>query len=503
MLHTRRPSPSVAPRDRGPIAASLRARAADERGISLVEVLVSALIVALIATAVAVALIAGADTDADQRYRSQAAELAQQDQERLKGLSALQLTDLAPPNQETRTVTLNGIPYQITSTANFLNSTGGAACGSTGAGAAAYYQVISQVTWGINHRGPVTSQSLITPPAGGTLLTDVEDQTGAPLPGVSVERPPAPTRRRRTTDSSGLRDLLRPRPRRLHARAHRRRVRRSRRRSGESAQRLGDGHQHRHGDAERRQPDHPRDWPGRSTPTSPPTVGTLTGQQADAVSWYGAGTSDSMSIYKYQRYGASAPTDVPCHVHHRVLRRARVDSRRPARSPLFPFEFTGPSYTGNYAVWAGPCRQEAATGRHRHFSPCRPGRVRPSRFRSRRSTSSSPTTERRVAPAHIKMSVHQLERHLVRRPTWSAGRDGRGQRGDERHRRRSPPRASRSRPRPRRERLRAPRARRARSRSAPTTATTRYTGVQCTTRDFAAATRQTIDITSASTSGTC
>ena len=87
--------------------------------------LVSALIVALIATAVALALIAGAQTDADQRYRSQAAELAQLDQERLKGLSALQLTDLAPPNQETRTVTLNGIPYQITSTANFLNTTGG------------------------------------------------------------------------------------------------------------------------------------------------------------------------------------------------------------------------------------------------------------------------------------------------------------------------------------------------------------------------------------------
>ena len=56
-------------------------------------------------------------------------------------------------------MTLNGIPYQITSTANFLNSTGGSACGSTGAGAAAYYQVISQVTWGINHRGPVTSRA--------------------------------------------------------------------------------------------------------------------------------------------------------------------------------------------------------------------------------------------------------------------------------------------------------------------------------------------------------
>ncbi len=155
------------------------ARVRDERGEPLIEVLVSALIVALVATAVAIALMAGADTDSDQRDRSQASELAQLDQERLKGLSALQLTDLAPPNQEVRTVYLGGIPYTITSVANFLNSTGGSACGSTGAGAAAYYQVISQVTWGTNHRGPVTIESEITPPAGGTLLTQVEDPSGA------------------------------------------------------------------------------------------------------------------------------------------------------------------------------------------------------------------------------------------------------------------------------------------------------------------------------------
>ncbi len=97
-------------------------RLADQHGMTLIEVLVSALLVALIAAGVAGALIAGAETSADQRHRSQASELAQLDQERLKGLSALQLTQL--DTAQSRTVTLDGVPYTITSQAQFLNSTG-------------------------------------------------------------------------------------------------------------------------------------------------------------------------------------------------------------------------------------------------------------------------------------------------------------------------------------------------------------------------------------------
>jgi Tfp pilus assembly protein PilV len=333
---------------------------ADERGISLVEVLVSAIICALIATAVALALMAGADTDADQRYRSQAAELAQQDQQRLKGLSALQLTDLAPPNQETRTVTLNGIPYQITSTANFLNSTNGAACGSSGAGAAAYYQVISQVTWGINHRGPVTYASLITPPAGGTLLTDVEDQTGAPLPGVSVtateQAADGSDTASGTTDSSGCSIFSALDP-------------------GDYTLALSDPGYVTDDDV----PADPYDLSATvtSTGTATPSGGnpiilglagtfnasfnyvngtTTTGQVAPAVSWYGAGTSDSMSNAECETSATSGASTCPTTASSNITPAATVPTS--GSITAFPFEFTGPSYTGNYSVWAGACKQE-------------------------------------------------------------------------------------------------------------------------------------------------
>ncbi len=400
MLRTRRPSPSVAPRNRGPIAASLRDRAADERGISLVEVLVSALIVALIATAVASALITGAQTDADQRYRSQAAELGQQDQERLKGLSALQLTDLAPPNQETRTVTLNGIPYQITSTANFLNATGGSACGSTGAGAAAYYQVISQVTWGINHRGPVTVESMITPPSGGTLLTDVEDQTGAPLSGVSVSAT-GPDTASATTDSAGCAIFAGLDP-------------------GDYTLALTDaGYVDQDDDAA-----NPLNISATVTSTGTATPsggnpiilgnagtftanftsnsGALTGQQADAVSWYGAGTSDSMSIYKNQGYGASTPQTVPCASSSSPCS-AGASIPSAGSIKLFPFEFTGPSYTNNYAVWAGPCRQEEPPAGTDNFSVA-PGSGQTMAIQEPAMNVVVNYNGTRVAPAHIKMA---------------------------------------------------------------------------------------------------
>ncbi len=335
------------------VRAASRTRASDERGVSLVEVLVSALIVALIATAVALALMAGADTDADQRDRSQAAELAQLDQERLKGLSAVQLTDLAPPNTETRTVTLGGTPYTITSEADFLNSTGGASCGSTGAGAAAYYEVVSKVTWGINHRGPVTYASMITPPAGGTLLTEVEDQTGAPLPGVGVTATGADTASA-STDAAGCAIF-------------------SGLSTGDYTLALSDPGYVDQDD----QPANPLDISATvtSTGTATPSGGnpiilglagtftaglttntgssTVPGQQADAISWYGAGTSDSMSNYECET--SSGSTSCPASSGNGTVSAAVPSS---GSITAFPFAFTGPSYAGNYTVWAGACKQE-------------------------------------------------------------------------------------------------------------------------------------------------
>jgi hypothetical protein len=362
MFRSRRRQDPVKPRARITLDSVLtraRTHASGQSGIGLVEVLVTALLVALIGTAVASALTAGAQTTGDQRNRSRAAALAQLDQERLRGLSALQLTDLAPPNQQSRTVTLGGIPYTITSTANFLNSTGGSACGSTGAGAAAYYEVISSVSWPPNRRSNVTMTSQITPPAGGTLLVMTEDQTGAALPGVTVNASGAGSASG-VTDTQGCAifgDLT----------------------SGDYTLGLTDAGYVDDND----KPANPLTISATvtSTGTATPsggnpirlglagtftstfwyatasgqtsTSGGTTGQQADSVAWFGTGSADSMAAYKQQGYNCGSIGCAPTGTSGATVPSA-------GSITLYPFAFVGPpvSYTGNYHVWAGSCRQE-------------------------------------------------------------------------------------------------------------------------------------------------
>ena len=183
-------------------AAAIRARfteGAGNEGFVLVEVIVTALLVGLMSLLL-VGVIAAGQTSGDQRDRSQADELAQQDQERLRGLSVDQLAGLS----QSRPVTLDGQTFTITSTGSYLSSSSGStSCTTTGAGSADFVKVVSSVDWAANHkdnnvnnsasqrRPPVTEQSVIAPSAGGTLLTRVIDPTGSPISGVRVTAVPA------------------------------------------------------------------------------------------------------------------------------------------------------------------------------------------------------------------------------------------------------------------------------------------------------------------------
>ena len=99
------------------LGSKLRVRLAAEDGLSIVEVAVSGLLVGLIALSL-IGLDAAGHTAQDQRGRAQAFAVAQADQERIKGLSADQIANL----NQTRTVTLDGDAYTVTSTGQFLNS---------------------------------------------------------------------------------------------------------------------------------------------------------------------------------------------------------------------------------------------------------------------------------------------------------------------------------------------------------------------------------------------
>jgi prepilin-type N-terminal cleavage/methylation domain-containing protein len=316
-----------------------------EAGFTLIEVLISATIVALIAGAVATGLIANAYVSADQRRHSQADQLAQQDQERLKGLSSKQLFGL----NQNWSVTLGGTTYNGTSQATFLSSSAASSCSPAGNGAASYYNVISTVTWAANRRAPIKEESIITPPAGGALLTQVKDQLLNPVQGVTVSAS-GPDFESATTDSLGC-TIFGGLP------------------TGTYTVSLGlpAGWVDQDGDPT---PTKQADVTGTGTSTpqggnplhaalagtinanfttvantgtvANPVYGTITGQRAHSLSWWGSGATFSMS-----KYQTALPTSAPA---------ALIPASGTLQ--LFPFALTAPTYyTNNYQVWSGKCRQ--------------------------------------------------------------------------------------------------------------------------------------------------
>lgn len=179
----------------------VRARLASQRGFTLIEVLVSALVTTLIATAVAGALVTNTDIISNQNSRSQAETLAEQDQERLKGLSAEQLDNLS----QTYTAKAGGASYTITSKAWYLSTSNGQTCTSAGGASATYFKTISTVTH-TSATGATqtlaTDESVISPDAGGSLLVQFHDQTASPLSGVSLSAS-GPENDAGTSDSTG------------------------------------------------------------------------------------------------------------------------------------------------------------------------------------------------------------------------------------------------------------------------------------------------------------
>lgn len=163
--------------------------------------MVSALIVVLIAAAAAKALISTSQFSGDQRFRAQADGLATQDQERMRGLSDEQLGELDAASQA-RTETVNGQSFSVASAASYVDTTGGSSCTST---AAAYYKIVSTVSWTESYQSQpvsITEESLIARPVTGFLLTDTQDQTLTPLPGVTINAA-GPSPQVGTTDANG------------------------------------------------------------------------------------------------------------------------------------------------------------------------------------------------------------------------------------------------------------------------------------------------------------
>ena len=173
-----------------PALHRIRARVArEESGVTLIEVLVAAVLVAMLAVGVLRGLDAANANSGNNKNRSVAADLATQDQERLRAYRAKELSNA----RETRTETVGGVPYTIVSRADWVSDSSGAASCSGTSARADYIRISSTVTWPEMYGAkPVAMNSLVAAPNGsfgdeGSLGVPVLDRTGAGVPAVTVE----------------------------------------------------------------------------------------------------------------------------------------------------------------------------------------------------------------------------------------------------------------------------------------------------------------------------
>lgn len=188
----------------------------------LLEVVISALLVGLIAVGTFSAFDAAGKSTAASRAHAQATVIAQQDEERLRGLTTTQLAQLG--SVETARAEngdcleqvsgawhywskgstsfcenptgLSGTAYTataftVTSSASYVAAEKGAekaafTCEKTG-GAASYLQTTSSVSWpSLGTRPPVSQSGIVTVPTSGVLLVKVLNQNNEAVAGATV-----------------------------------------------------------------------------------------------------------------------------------------------------------------------------------------------------------------------------------------------------------------------------------------------------------------------------
>jgi Tfp pilus assembly protein PilV len=174
----RRPTPPLSP----PAAGPSRCPVAGEAGDTLIEVLISAVLVVLVVVATLSGLNSSNRATSLSRARSQADALAQEDEDQLRSEPIEKLSEL----KRTRSVTENGTTYTVTSTGLFVaDATSTSSCNSTNP-SSNYLRTQSEVTWAaMGSTKPVVETGVVSPPPGSTLIVQVTE-TGSPVQGATV-----------------------------------------------------------------------------------------------------------------------------------------------------------------------------------------------------------------------------------------------------------------------------------------------------------------------------
>jgi type II secretory pathway pseudopilin PulG len=175
-----------------------------EDGFALIEVLVSALVLAVVAAGVMALLQATTRSAASERRHAEAYAIAQEDQARLR---SMRLSALNRMEQE-RTVTLDGSKFTVKSHGVFVNNTSSQPSSCTsGETSADYVRITSTTTWPGSQQAVVV-QSIVSPSNGsldpnhGTLVVTVKNAASQPIANVGLSGS-GPGSFNGTTDSTG------------------------------------------------------------------------------------------------------------------------------------------------------------------------------------------------------------------------------------------------------------------------------------------------------------
>jgi len=175
-----------------------------EAGFALIEVIVSAAVLAMVALAVLAGVDAAGRSTGREKAKAVAVSLAEQDQERMRGIAAKQVTDVS----QLGPYTINGASYAVDSKAEWIDDATGGTDSCANSGANASYIRMTTTVRASNLTNPVVVSSLVEPPissadAGeGYLAVQVNDRNGTGVPGVAVHGA-GPTTDDATTNQAG------------------------------------------------------------------------------------------------------------------------------------------------------------------------------------------------------------------------------------------------------------------------------------------------------------
>jgi len=180
-----------------------RGRAAED-GFALIEVMAAAVLLLVISMATLAVFDTTGKVSASAKARSIAANLAQQDQERMRAMKAVDLSNY----HATSPATVSGAgAFTVDSRAEWVRDAGSVESCTVSASQADYIRITSTVSATILSR-PVTLATLVAPPIAsfdantGTLTVNVTDRAGNAVSGADVSVT-GPTALSDTTNSLG------------------------------------------------------------------------------------------------------------------------------------------------------------------------------------------------------------------------------------------------------------------------------------------------------------